>query len=41
MKDRFAEIAKKELRLTKKQFDRLDREKQELIDAAGREAQQA
>ena len=41
MKDRLAEIAKKELRLTKKQFDRLDHEKQALIDAAAREAQKA
>lgn len=39
IKEQFAEIARKELRLTKKQLERLDRDKQTLIEAALREAQ--
>ena len=31
LKERFADIAKKELRLTKKQFDQLDRNKDSLL----------
>jgi hypothetical protein len=41
LKDAFLEIAKKELKLTKKQLDRLDREKQALIGSAEREAERA
>jgi hypothetical protein len=41
LKVQLAEIAKKELRLTKKQFERIDREKESLIEFAAREARTA
>ena len=34
LKDRFAEIARKEMRITKKQFDKVDREKESLLKKA-------
>jgi Zn-dependent protease with chaperone function len=41
LKERFLEIAKKELRLTKKQLDRIDREKESMVELAAREAMKA
>ena len=35
LKDRFAEIAKRELRLRKKQLDKIDKEKENLLAKAG------
>jgi hypothetical protein len=40
LKEHFLEVAKKELKLTKKQFDRLDREKHSLIELAAKEENQ-
>ena len=37
LKEPFAEIARKELRLRKKQFDKIDKEKQGLLDRAAKE----